>query len=215
VTVLVKICGLTTPDAVAAAADADFAGFNFYPRSPRNLAPAAAGALAAALPPAVRRVAVTVDADDATLAAIVAALRPDFVQLHGAEGPPRAAEIRKRFGVGAIKVIAVAAPGDFAAADRYAHSVDWLMFDAKPPPRPDALPGGNAESFDWTMLAGRHFAHPWFLAGGLDPANVAGALRVSGAQAVDVSSGVESAPGRKDPAKIAAFLAAARSAAPS
>jgi phosphoribosylanthranilate isomerase len=213
VTALVKVCGLTTPDAVAAAATADFAGFNFYPRSPRNLTPAAAGALAAALPARVRRVAITVDADDATLDAIVAALKPDFVQLHGAEGPMRAAAIRKRFGVGAIKAIAVAAPGDLAAAERYAHSVDWLMFDAKPPPRPDALPGGNAESFDWTMLAGRSFPHPWFLAGGLDAGNVAAAIAGSGAPAVDVSSGVEAAPGRKDPAKIAAFLAAARGAA--
>ena len=211
-TALVKICGLTTPDAVAAAASADFAGFNFYPRSPRYVTPEHAAALAAALPPTIPRVAVTVDADDATLAAIVTALRPAFIQLHGAEGPPRAAEIRKNFRVGAIKVIAVAAPGDLAAADRFTHSIDWLMFDAKPPARADALPGGNAESFDWTMLAGRRFAHPWLLAGGLDACNVTTAIAVSGAPAVDVSSGVESTRGRKDPAKIAAFIAAARDA---
>src|SRR5262245_44984375 len=168
---LVKICGLTTPDAVAAAEGADFAGFNFYPRSPPYVTPAAARELAERLPPAIRRVAVTVDVDDATLASIVAELAPDLVQLHGAEGPPRAAEIRKRFGVGVIKVIAVGAPTDLAAADRFTHSVDLLMFDTKPPQRPDALPGGNALSFDWTMLAGRSFAHPWLLAGGLTPDN--------------------------------------------
>lgn len=211
-TALVKICGLTTPEAIAAAATADFAGFLFYPRSPRYVTPERAAALAAALPTTTPRVAVTVDADDATLAAIVAALRPAFVQLHGAEGPPRAAEIRKNFRVGVIKVIAVAAPGDLAAADRFTHSVDWLMFDAKPPARVDALPGGNAESFDWTMLAGRRFAHPWLLAGGLDSRNVTTAIATSGAPAVDVSSGVEAAPGRKDPAKIASFLAAVRGA---
>jgi orotidine-5'-phosphate decarboxylase len=143
VTALVKICGLTTPDAVAATASADFAGFNFYRRSPRYVTPDQAAALAAALPPTIPRVAVTVDADDATLAAIVTALRPAFIQLHGAEGRHARRRSARISRVGAIKVIAVAAPADLAAADRFTHSVDWLMFDAKPPARADALPGGK------------------------------------------------------------------------
>ncbi len=208
--VAVKICGLNSPGAVDAAASADFAGFIFFPRSPRHVTPQTAGLLAARLPAQVRRVAVTVDADDDTLAAIVAELRPDLIQLHGHETAARAAAIRQRLGVGVIKVLAVAAPGDLDPAAGFTSAADWLMFDAKPPARPDALPGGNAVSFDWTMLAGRRFALPWLLSGGLDPGNVAAAIATSGAAAVDVSSGVESAPGRKDPARIAAFLAAAR-----
>jgi phosphoribosylanthranilate isomerase len=205
----VKICGLNDDAAVAAAADADFAGFVFFPRSPRHVGLDQAAALAAALPARVRRVAVTVDADDAALDAIVATLAPDFVQLHGRETPARAAAIRARFGRGAIKALAIADRADLDAATAYAGAVDWLLFDAKPPARADALPGGNAVSFDWTMLAGRRFALPWFLSGGLDAGNVAAAIAASGAAAVDVSSGVESAPGRKDPARIAAFLRAA------
>jgi phosphoribosylanthranilate isomerase len=208
--VAVKICGLTTPDAVAAARDADFAGFIFFPRSPRHLTPAAAGALAAALPARVKRVAVTVDADDAAIAAIVAALRPDLIQLHGQESPARADEIRTRFAVGAIKALSIAQPEDFAPVADFAPCVDAFLFDAKPPRRADALPGGNAVSFDWSLLAGRTFPRPWLMSGGLEPGNVATAIRVSGAPAVDVSSGVESAPGRKDPARISAFIAAAR-----
>ena len=208
--VAVKICGLNDPAAVAAAAEADFAGFVFFPRSPRHLEPEAAGALAAALPARVRRVAVTVDADDALLAAIVAGLRPDLIQLHGRETPARAAGIRGRFGVATIKALAIAEPQDLDAAATYDDAVDWLLFDARPPARPDALPGGNAVSFDWRMLTGRVFARPWFLSGGLGPANVRAAIAASGAAAVDVSSGVESAPGRKDPDLIASFLRAAR-----
>ncbi len=208
--VLVKICGLNAPAAIDAAAGADFGGFIFYPRSPRHVDPAAAGALAARLPARVRRVAVTVDADDAALDAIVAGLAPDLVQLHGKETPARARDIRARLAIATIKALSISTAEDLAAVDAYAESVDWLLFDAKPPRRPDALPGGNAVSFDWTILAGRRFARPWLLSGGLDPDNVAEAIRISGATAVDVSSGVESAPGRKDPARIAAFLAAAR-----
>jgi phosphoribosylanthranilate isomerase len=210
VSVLVKICGLNAPAAIDAAAGADFGGFIFYPRSPRHVDPAAAGALAARLPARVRRVAVTVDADDAALDAIVAGLAPDLVQLHGKETPARARDIRARLAIATIKALSISTAEDLAAVDAYAESVDWLLFDAKPPRRPDALPGGNAVSFDWTILAGRRFARPWLLSGGLDPDNVAEAIRISGATAVDVSSGVESAPGRKDPARIAAFLAAAR-----
>lgn len=208
--ILVKICGLNAPDAITAAATAEFAGFIFFPRSPRHVEPAAAGTLAARLPARVKRVAVTVDADDAAIDAIVAGLSPDFIQLHGRETPARAQEIRARLGVGTIKALSVSEPDDLAAAAAFAGAVDWLLFDAKPPRRPDALPGGNAVSFDWTILAGRRFARPWMLSGGLDPDNVAAAIATSGATAVDVSSGVESAPGRKDPRRIAAFLAAAR-----
>lgn len=208
--VLVKICGLNAPAAIEAAADADFAGFIFFPRSPRHVEPAAAGALAAPLPPRVKRVAVTVDADDAALDAIVAGLAPDLIQLHGRETPARAREIAARLGIGTIKALSVSTAADLEAVAPFADAVDWLLFDAKPPKRPDALPGGNAVSFDWTLLAGRRFARPWLLSGGLDAENVAEAIRISGATAVDVSSGVESAPGRKDPQRIAAFLAAAR-----
>lgn len=209
-TVAVKICGLNTPEAVAAAAGADFAGFVFFPRSPRHVAPAMAGALAAALPAQVRRVAVTVDADDDQIAAIVDGLRPDMIQLHGRETPARAAELRTRFGLAAIKALPVGGPSDLEAASAYAGAADWFLFDARPPVRDDALPGGNAVSFDWTILAGRSLARPWLLSGGLDAGNVRAAVAASGAIAVDVSSGVEASPGRKDPARIAAFLRAAR-----
>jgi phosphoribosylanthranilate isomerase len=210
VTAAVKICGLNAADAIAAAAGADFAGFVFFPRSPRHVSPATAAALAAGLPPRVQRVAVTVDADDDLVAGIVAALRPDLIQLHGREPPARAAALRARFGLRVIKALQVGEPADLDAADAYAETVDWFLFDARPPARAGALPGGNAVSFDWTMLAGREMARPWFLSGGLDAGNVREAIAASGARAVDVSSGVESAPGRKDPDRIAAFLAAAR-----
>jgi phosphoribosylanthranilate isomerase len=209
-TAAVKICGINTPEAAAAAATSDFAGFVFFPRSPRHVSPEQAGAIAAALPATVRRVAVTVDADDALIGAIVAELRPDLIQLHGQEPPQRACDLTARFGIGTIKALAIAEPADLEAARAYADSVDWLLFDAKPPARAGALPGGNAASFDWRMLAGRTMPRPWFLSGGLDADNVRAAIAQSGARAVDVSSGVEASPGRKDPARIAAFLRAAR-----
>jgi phosphoribosylanthranilate isomerase len=209
-TAAVKICGINTPEAAAAAATSDFAGFVFFPRSPRHVSPEQAGAIAAALPATVRRVAVTVDADDALIGAIVAELRPDLIQLHGQEPPQRACDLTARFGIGTIKALAIAEPADLEAARAYADSVDWLLFDAKPPARAGALPGGNAASFDWRMLAGRTMPRPWFLSGGLDADNVRAAIAESGARAVDVSSGVEASPGRKDPARIAAFLRAAR-----
>lgn len=209
-TAAVKICGINTPEAAAAAATSDFAGFVFFPRSPRHVSPEQAGAIAAALPATVRRVAVTVDADDALIGAIVAELRPDLIQLHGQEPPQRACDLTARFGIGTIKALAIAEPADLEAARAYADSVDWLLFDAKPPARAGALPGGNAASFDWRMLAGRTMPRPWFLSGGLDADNVRAAIAQSGARAVDVSSGVEASPGHKDPARIAAFLRAAR-----
>ena len=206
----VKICGLTTPDAVHAAARADYAGFVFYPPSPRNLTPERAATLAAELPPAVRRVALVVDADDVMLEALLRDFAADILQLHGAETPSRVAAIRVRFGLPVMKAIAVREANDVAGAVAYYSVADRLLFDARPPERPGALPGGNAERFDWRLLAGQTIPLPWMLSGGLTPENVAAAIAVSSAPAVDVSSGVESRPGVKDPTKIAAFISAAR-----
>ena len=201
-----KICGLTTPEDVdaAAAAGASYVGLVFFERSPRHLSIPQAAALAARVPPGVARVALTVDMDDAALDALLAAVSVDMVQLHGAETPERAAEIRRRVPV--MKALGVREAADLAAVDAYAGAVDWVLVDAKPPP--GALPGGNGEAFDWHLLEGRRWPVPWMLAGGLNPDNVAEAVRVTGAGAVDVSSGVETAPGAKDPARIAAFAQA-------
>ncbi|MFM7345204.1 MAG: phosphoribosylanthranilate isomerase [Tagaea sp.] len=211
-TVAVKICGLNTPESVRAVAraNADYAGFNFFARSPRFVTPAKAAALAADLPASVRRVALVVDADDGALGAIVAALRPGLVQLHGAETPERSREIASKFDTPVMKVLGVSAKSDLARADAYAGAVERIMFDAKPPKRPDALPGGNAVSFDWTILSEASLALPWMLAGGLTPSNVAEAIRISGARAVDVASGVETAPGVKSPELIREFVESVR-----
>ena len=205
-----KICGLSTPDAVAAAIDggAGFVGFMFFDKSPRNVAPDLAGRLAApARAAGVNIVAVTVDPDDATLDRIIAGVKPDLIQLHGSETPGRAAEIRTRTGLGIIKALPVSEAADLASAWGYEPFADHMMFDAKPPKNADR-PGGLGAKFDWTILKGRSFPRPWFLAGGLDPWNVADAVAASGAPMVDVSSGVERGPGVKDPALISAFLAA-------
>ncbi len=205
-----KICGLSTPDAVAAAIDggAGFVGFMFFDKSPRNVAPDLAGRLAApARAAGVKIVAVTVDPDDATLDRIIAGVKPDLIQLHGSETPGRAAEIRTRTGLGIIKALPVSEAADLASAWGYEPFADHMMFDAKPPKNADR-PGGLGAKFDWTILKGRSFPRPWFLAGGLDPWNVADAVAASGAPMVDVSSGVERGPGVKDPALISAFLAA-------
>jgi phosphoribosylanthranilate isomerase len=209
-----KICGLSTPESVEAAVEggAAYVGFVFYAPSPRDLAPAHAGALAiTARRAGVKIVAVTVDAADALLDEIAATLAPDLIQLHGAETPERAAAVRSRAGARVIKALRVSQPADLDAADAFASSADQLMFDARAPSGA-LLPGGNGAAFDWTILAGRRFSKPWFLAGGLDPANVREAVRTSGAAQVDVSSGVERAPGVKDPASIRAFLEAVRRA---
>ena len=209
-----KICGLTTADTVAAALDggASYLGFNFFPKSPRYIAPDAAGRLAA---PARARnvgvVAITVDPDDETLDRIIAGLSPDFIQLHGEEAPARAAQIRARTGIGVIKVISVSDASDIDRAGQYEPAVDHLMFDARPPKGSD-LPGGMGAKFDWDILSGRRYARPHFLAGGLDPWNVAEAVNRSGAPVVDVSSGVERGAGLKDPALITAFLDAVKRA---
>lgn len=207
---LVKICGLNALDAIAATASADFAGFNFYPPSPRAVTPAQAAKLAARLPRRVKRVALLVDPDDAALRATFIHLRPDIVQLHGKETPERVAAIRDAFSVQVMKAVHVGEAADLDAARAYEGIADWLLFDARPPKRPDALPGGNATAFDWSLLAGRRWTVPWMLSGGLTPENVGEAVRIARATAVDVSSGVEDRPGHKLPARIAAFMAAAK-----
>jgi phosphoribosylanthranilate isomerase len=207
----VKICGLSEPAGVAAALKgrARYLGFVVFPKSPRHVGPERAAAIAAPARGKADIVAVTVDADDALLAAIAERLAPDWVQLHGAEAPPRAAAVRRFARKGVIKALPIATGEDFAAAEAYRDAADLLLFDAKAP-RGASLPGGNGAAFDWRLLRDRRFSRPWLLSGGLTPDNLAEALCESGAGAVDVSSGVESAPGVKDPARIARFLAAAR-----
>ena len=208
-----KICGLTTPEAVAAAlaGGAAYLGFMFFEKSPRNLSPEAAGRLAAPARGPVKIVAVTVDPDDGELDRIMAHLQPDLIQLHGRETPTRAASIAALTGAGVIKVLHVSDASDFDAARAYDGVVEHLMFEARPHKDSDR-PGGLGASFDWTLAAGRRYARPWFLAGGLDPWNAAEAITQSGAPLLDVSSGVERGPGVKDPALILAFLEAVRRA---
>ena len=209
----VKICGLTDAASVAAAVDAGaaYVGFVFFPKSPRHLAIGAAGALALDVPPGVAKVVLTVDADDATLDAITAAVPVDMLQLHGAEDPARVAAVRARYGLPVMKAVGVAEEADLARIDDYAQVADQLLIDAKPPRDAD-LPGGNGLAFDWRLIAGRRWPVPWMLAGGLTPDNVGAAIRLTGARQVDVSSGVEAAPGVKDADRITAFCAAARRA---
>ncbi|MES2897855.1 MAG: phosphoribosylanthranilate isomerase [Pseudomonadota bacterium] len=212
--VTAKICGLTTPQTVSAALEggASHLGFMFFAKSPRNIDPEMAARLT---PPAraknAKIVAVTVDPDDALVEQLAATLKPDFIQLHGKETPARARQVALRSGAGVIKVISVSSAHDIDTARPYESVVDHLMFDARPP-SDHPLPGGAGARFDWTLLAGRRFERPWFLAGGLDPWNVGEAVRLSGAPLVDVSSGVERGPGLKDPALIMAFLDAVRRA---
>jgi len=208
---LTKICGLSTPEAVDAAlvGGGAFIGFVFFAASPRNIAPEAAARLALPARAKAKVVAVTVDPDDALVDRLMAVLAPDLIQLHGRESPARALEIAKRAGVGVIKAIGVSGPDDLRAADDYEGVAQHLMFDAKAPPGA-TRPGGAGASIDWSLLGGRRFSRPWFLAGGLDPWNVAEAVTLSGAPMADVSSGVERGPGLKDPALITAFLEAVR-----
>lgn len=205
----IKICGLTRPAdiAAAAAAGAGYFGLVFFPRSPRAVTPGSAAALAALVPEGAARVGLFVDPDDALLDATLAAVPLDILQLHGAESPARVREIRDRTGLPVMKAVGVATPADLDALWDYGLAADLLLVDAKPAPGA-ALPGGNGLAFDWRLLAGRRLLKPWFLAGGLNPGNVAEAVRLTGAPAVDVSSGVERAPGDKDPDLIAAFCAA-------
>lgn len=208
-----KICGLSTPETVRAALDggAAFVGFNFFPASPRRVAADLAGRLAAPARGRAKIVAVTVDPDDASLDRIAQELAPDLIQLHGRETPARAREIAQRTGVGIIKALPVATAADVAAAAAFDGLVDHLMFDTKPSEGADR-PGGGGVAFDWSLIAGRRFERPHFLAGGLDPWNVGEALSLSGAPLADVSSGVERGAGLKDASLISAFLDAVRRA---
>jgi phosphoribosylanthranilate isomerase len=195
--------------AAVAAAGAGYAGFNFFPKSPRYVTPEQARALALAAPEGLCKVALVVDADDATLDAIVAEVPLDMLQLHGHETPARVAEVKARYGLPVMKVIGVADEADLAPLLDYSLVADQLLIDAKPP-KGSVLPGGNGLTFDWRLMVGRKWLKPWMLAGGLTPDNVAQAVRLTGARQVDVASGVESAPGVKDHARIAAFVEAAQ-----
>jgi phosphoribosylanthranilate isomerase len=209
--VRVKICGLKTAGDVAAvaAAGAAYAGFNFFPKSPRFVTPVEARALALDAPEGLCKVALVVDADDAVLDAIVAEVPIDMLQLHGHESPARVAEVKSRYGLPVMKVIGVGEKADLAALLDYQLVADQILIDAKAP-KGAVLPGGNGLTFDWRLLVGRKWLKPWMLAGGLTPDNVGRAIQLTGARQVDVASGVESAPGVKDAAKIAAFVEAAQ-----
>lgn len=206
----VKICGLTRPEHVAAAvkAGAAFVGFVFFPKSPRNLTPEAAAALAVEVPPGVARVGLFVDPEDAQLDAVLAQVPLDILQLHGSETPDRVAEIKARTGLPVMKAVGVSGPEDLDALWDYGLIADMLLVDTKAP-KGATRPGGNGQSFDWRLLAGRRLLKPWLLAGGLTRDNVAEAIRITGAPGVDLSSGVEIAPGQKDSRLIRDFIAAA------
>ncbi len=210
--VTVKICGLSSEAAVAAAVEggAAYLGFNFYPPSPRAVSPARAAALCTAVPSGVQRVGIFVDAGDEAIRAVLDLAPIDILQFHGHESPDRVADAKLRFRRPVMKAIAVAAPEDVLAAARYEDDADMLLFDAKPPRRSDALPGGNGLAFDWHLIAGHRWRRPWMLSGGLTAVLLPEAVRISGAGAVDVSSGVERRPGDKDPEKIGEFLRVAR-----
>ena len=211
---LVKICGLSTPDTLDAALDAgaDMVGFVFFRPSPRNVSLETARGLSARVNGRARKVANTVDADDLVLAQIIDALKPDLLQLHGHETPERVGAVKQRFGLPVMKALAIETEADLAAIANYARTADRLLFDARPP-RNATRPGGLGKPFDWRLLEDRQLPIPYLLSGGLDPGNVAEALRITRAPGVDVSSGVERAPGEKDPDRIRAFIRAARDAA--
>lgn len=209
----VKICGLSDGRSVAAAVEggAAFAGFVFFRRSPRYVSAETAGALVHELPRGVTSVGLFVNPTDAELEAALAHARLGMIQLHGNESPARVDQVRQVSGLPVIKAIGVAVARDVLAAKAYEDHADWLLFDAKPP-KDATRPGGNAAAFDWMLLKAYTGKTPWFLAGGLTRANIAAAVKASGARAVDVSSGVESAPGVKSPSKIRAFLKTALAA---
>lgn len=206
----VKICGLSTPETVraAVAAGARYLGFVFFAKSPRNVTPGQAAELTGEVPPGVAKVALVVDPSNALLDEIMATAPVDMIQLHGHESPARVAEVRARYGLPVMKAVGIADENDLGALSQYEAVADQILVDAKPP-KGAKLPGGNAVAFDWRLIAGRDWQKPWMLAGGLTPENVAQAIRLTGARQVDVSSGVESAPGVKDVALIRAFIAAA------
>jgi len=207
--VRVKICGLTRPEHMRAAveAGAGYVGFVFFPKSPRNVSLEAAAALARDVPPGVAKVALVVDADDALLDEITTQVPIDMLQLHGGESPARVAEIRARYGLPVMKAVGIAEVGDLDKLDSYMPVADQILVDAKPPKEAE-VPGGMGVPFDWRLIAGRHWAKPWMLAGGLTAQNVGLAVKLTGARQVDVSSGVEAAPGVKDQGLIQDFIAA-------
>ncbi|KGJ09942.1 phosphoribosylanthranilate isomerase (plasmid) [Paracoccus versutus] len=206
----VKICGLTEAAGLAAAVEAGarYVGFVFFPKSPRHVTPEAAAELAAQVPLGVAKVGLFVDPDDAALEAVLARVPLDLIQLHGAETPARVAEVKARSGLPVMKAVGIADPQDLDQLWDYGLVADMLLIDAKPP-KDAPLPGGNGLAFDWRLLAGRQILKPWLLAGGLTPENVAEAIRLTRAPGIDVSSGVESAPGIKDPQRIRNFIARA------
>ncbi|RII37923.1 phosphoribosylanthranilate isomerase [Pseudooceanicola sediminis] len=210
--VRVKICGLSRPEDVIATADAGavYAGFVFFPKSPRNISVEQARELAIDAPMGLAKVALMVNPNDALLDAVTGAVPLDMIQLHGAESPERVAQVKAMTGLPVMKAVGVSGADDLSVLDTYCEVADQILVDAKPAPGAD-LPGGNGLAFDWRLIAGRQWKCPWMLAGGLTPDNVAEAIRLTGAQQVDVSSGVEAAPGLKDPARIAAFVSAALS----
>ena len=207
----IKICGLSNSTDITAAvqAGASYVGFVFFPKSPRNLALPDAARLAASVPVGICKVALTVNADDAQLDQLVEAVPLDMLQLHGTESPDRVAKIRDRYGLPVMKAVGVADETDLPKLEDYLRVADQILVDAKPPAGA-ALPGGNGLTFDWRLIAGRRWPVPWMLAGGLTPQNVREAIHLTGAQQIDVSSGVESAPGVKDVTLIQDFCAAAR-----
>lgn len=210
--IAVKICGLTTSEDLAAAIEAGtrYVGFNFFPKSPRYVDLETAAQLASETPVGVAKVALVVDATDAFLDDLTARVAIDMIQLHGQETPERVSEVKARYGLPVIKAIGIAGPKDVAKIDVYARVADQLLIDAKAPKDAD-LPGGNGIPFDWKLLADKkYWTVPWMLAGGLTVDNVAEAIRLTGAKQVDLASAVESSPGRKDPAKMRAFVKAAQ-----
>jgi phosphoribosylanthranilate isomerase len=212
----VKICGVKRPEDVraVAAAGGAYIGLNFFPKSPRFVTLEQARLLALEAPEGLCKVALTVDADDATLDAIVEAMPLDMLQLHGKETPERVAEVRSRYGLPVMKALGVADEGDLAAVFEFSLAADQLLIDAKAP-KTAVLPGGNGLAFDWRLVAQRRWLRPWMLAGGLTAANVAEAIRLTNARQVDLSSGVESAPGVKDAGLIHDFVSAAKQDLPS
>ena len=207
----VKICGLREPEHVEAVAEAGaaYAGFVFFEKSPRHVSVELARELALAAPVGLAKVALTVNAEDAFLDQLIDTVPLDMLQLHGKESPARVAELRARYGLPVMKAVGIAEEADLVALKEYGMVADQLLVDAKPPKGAD-LPGGNGLAFDWRLVNRKYWPCPWMLAGGLTPENVAEAVRMTGARQVDVSSGVESAPGVKDVEKIRAFVAAAR-----
>jgi phosphoribosylanthranilate isomerase len=210
----VKICGLSTAEALQVALDeaADMVGFVFFPPSPRHISFEAARLLGERVGGRAQKVALTVDADDAWFDAIVEALQPDLLQLHGRETAARVAALKQRFGLPVMKAVPIAQKDDLALAANYIVAADRVLFDARAP-KDATRPGGLGKTFDWRLLQNLVLGVPFMLSGGLDAGNVAEALRITKAPGVDVSSGVERAPGEKDPDKIRAFVRAARQAA--